>query len=272
MSSARIAIAAATLICVGGGRADAGDRELARQRYLTGTMLFQRGRYADALVELERGNQADPRPEFDYNIGLCLEKLGRALEAADAFDRFLAARPHDSEAQVLRADIARLRQSAAPVVTVTPPPPPLPPSPPPSPSPPSTATVGPQPYGAPTSLAQAFAPTPQQSFIHTTRGKATTALAVVGGALLVTSAVTGGIALGDRSAYRAGCAAGQCDDAGYDGGRRIAIATDVLLGIGAAAAVSAVIAGVARSHPRRTFAVAPSLAAHAGGVALAGSF
>ena len=260
------------VLCVGGGRAEAGDRELARQRYLTGTMLFQRSRYADALVELERGNQADPRPEFDYNIGLCLEKLGRAAEAADAFERFLAARPHDSEAEALRADIVRLRQSAAPPIAATAPSPPSPSPPSPSPPSPHADTGATQPYGAPTSLAQAFAPIPQRPFVRTTRGKATIALAVAGGALLVTSAITGGVALADRGAYRAGCAAGQCDDASYDGGRRVAVATDVLLGIGAAAAVTAVIVGVARSHSRRSFAVAPSVTTHAGGLALAGAF
>jgi len=270
MSAARCAFVAAIVLCVGGGRADAGDRELARQRYLTGTMLFQRGRYADALVELERGNQADPRPEFDYNIGLCLEKLGRAAEAADAFERFLAARPRDSEAEALRADIARLRQSAAPPIAATAPAPPSP-SPPPPPSLHADAGVA-QPYGAPASLAQAFAPIPQLPFARTTRGKATIALAVAGGALLVTSAVTGAVALGDRAAYRAGCAAGRCDDASYDGGRRVAVATDVLLGFGAAAAVTAVIVGVVRSHSPRSFAVAPSVTTHAGGFALAGAF
>src|SRR3569833_1193616 len=160
MRAVRCAFVAAMVLCVGGGRAEAGDRELARQRYLTGTMLFQRGRYADALVELERGNQADPRPVFYYNIGWGLEMLGRAAEAADACERFLAARPHDSEAEALRADIARLRQSAAPPIAATAPSPPSPPSPSPSPAPPSPhADAGAtQPYGAPTSLAQAFAP------------------------------------------------------------------------------------------------------------------
>jgi tetratricopeptide (TPR) repeat protein len=269
MSSARFAFVAAVVICLGGGRADAGgDQDLARQRYLTGTMLFQRGRYADALVELERGKQADPRPEFDYNIGLCLEKLGRAVEAADAFDRFLVARPHDSEAEVLRADVARLRQLAASTIAGN-----APSVPPPSLPAPAPAEVAvPQPYGAPTSLAQAFAPTPQRPFVRTTRGMATMALAAVGGALLVSSAITGGVALSDRDRYRAGCAAGRCDDAGYDGGRRLAVATDVLLGLGAAAAVTAVIVAVTRSHPRRTFAAAPSVTAHTGGFALAGAF
>lgn len=246
MRAARFAFVAAIVICVGDGRAAAGDQELARQRYLTGTVLFQRGRYADALVELERGKQSDPRPEFDYNIGLCLEKLGRAVEAADAFDRFLAARPLDPEAEVLRADVARLRQLAAPPVAVTPPSPPRDVA--------TAVAAGPQPYGAPTSVAQAFAPILQQPFARTARGKTTIALAVVGGALLVTGAVTGGVALGDRATYRAGCAVGRCDDAGYDGGRRMAVATDVLIGIGAAAAVTAVIVGVVRPRSRRTFA------------------
>jgi hypothetical protein len=280
-----------------GGRAEAGDRELARQRYQTGTMLFQRGRYADALVELERGKQADPKPEFDYNIGLCLEKLGRAAEAADAYQRFLAARPQDREAQAVRAEVARLRQlevQSSPSLPAPTPPPPAPssaapssaaPSPlpsPPAPSPaPSAAIVPPptgslslpsQPYGAPTSAEPAFDAAPRPaSFIRSSRGKATLAIAAIGAAALVTSAITGGLALGDRDRYRAGCAAGRCDDPGYDGGRRLAIATDVVLGLGVAAAVTATALGLSGLR-RRTFALAPSAGAHAAGVAVAGAF
>ena len=171
-----------------GGRAEAGDRELARQRYMTGTILYQRGRFADALVELERGKQADPRPEFDYNLGLCFEKLGRAAEAADAYERFLAARPQDREAQALRASVARLRQQAVQSVrrqrrqrprrrhrrrrlrrrrqrseAIAPPP---------------ASLSSPQPYGAPTSAEPAFDAAPRPvSFVRSSRGKATLAVA-----------------------------------------------------------------------------------------------
>ncbi|HXU74734.1 MAG TPA: tetratricopeptide repeat protein [Polyangia bacterium] len=282
MGALRFAIVTALVLTVGGGGAEAGDRELARQRYQTGTMLYQRGRYADALVELQRGNQAEPKPEFDYNIGLCLEKLGRTAEAADAYERFLAARPHDREAAVLRADIERLRRSvaaapaaaasavAAPVPSALPAPSVV--APPPSVIPPSEPAAPRQPYGAPSSVADAFAHDVRPpSFAHTTRGQATIALATIGGAALLTAAITGGVALSERDSYRAACAAGRCDDASYDGGRRVAVTTDVLLAVGAAAAVTATLAGVI-GRRERALVFAPSAGTHAVGLAVAGGF
>lgn len=262
-----------------GGRAEARDRELARQRYVTGTILYQRGHYADALIELERGKQADPKPEFDYNIGLCLERLGRAAEAADAYERFLEARPQDREAQALRASVAQLRQlvagsSPSPPALVARPlaPSPAPPLPPGSDVPPPASLSPSHPYGEPTSAKPVLdAAPPPVSFIRSSRGKATLTIATVGAAALVTSAITGAVALDDRDRYRAGCSAGRCDDAGYDDGRRIAIATDVLLGVGVAAAVTATALGLSRRR-LRTFALAPSGGTHAVGVAVAGTF
>ena len=289
MSARRLAAVLAIVITVGGADAYGGDRELARQRYLTGTVLYQRGRYADALVELERGKQADPKPEFDYNIGLCLQKLGRASEAADAYERFLAVRPQDREAEMLRAEIARLRASAAvvsvPSAVAAPTPPaggaPAAPNvvaPPPATSlapPPATWTApsaAVQPYGAPTSGVDAFASAARPpSFVRSTRGQAALAVAAVGGAALLTAAITGGVALSDRDSYRAGCAAGRCDDTRYDDGRRLAIGTDVLLGIGAAAAVTATIVAVTWRTEHRTV-VAPSASANGAGITLAGGF
>src|SRR5262245_61847982 len=91
-------------------RADEGDKEIARKRYEMGMLLFQRGKYTDALRELQAAKAAFDRPEFDYNIGLCLAKLDRPGDAADALERFVSARPNDAEAPAIRARIAELRQ------------------------------------------------------------------------------------------------------------------------------------------------------------------
>jgi len=274
MGARRLEIAIAILIGLAGGRAHAGDRELARQRYLTGTMLYERGRYSDALVELERGNQADPRPEFDYNIGLCLEKLGRAAEAASAYERFLAARPHDRDADVLRANVERLRRSAAaPSIVAAPSPMKAAPSTSAvEPSPTAVAAAEKQPFGAPGSIADAFAADVRPpSFVRSTRGRATIAIAAIGGAAFLTAAITGGVALSDRDRYRTDCAAGGCDDATYDAGRRLAVATDVLLAVGVGAAVTATLVGVSWRRERR-LAIAPSASAHAASLTVTGAF
>src|SRR5258706_2386304 len=102
------------LVCLAQGLAwaDEGDAELARQRYRTGQALFQRGRVEDALHEFEQGKASFALPEFDYNIGLCLAKLGRPADAADALARYIEARPNDPDAAGIWRMIAELRAEA----------------------------------------------------------------------------------------------------------------------------------------------------------------
>src|SRR4051812_12298103 len=92
--------------------ADEADTELARRRFETGKLLYDRGRYDQALVELQSAQASLQRPELDYNIGLCLDKLGRAREAADALERYIQARPDDGEAAGIWQLIAELRARA----------------------------------------------------------------------------------------------------------------------------------------------------------------
>jgi tetratricopeptide (TPR) repeat protein len=101
-------------------RADDGGIELARRRFANGQIRYQEGRYEEALVEFKAGKAHSPRPEFDYNIGQCLERLNRPLEAAEAFEEFVRRRPDDRDASRLRERIARLRPRP-PVPTELPP-------------------------------------------------------------------------------------------------------------------------------------------------------
>src|SRR6476659_6936169 len=96
---------AALLVC-SVARADDADREIARKRYEMGLLLFQRGKYSDALRELQAAKATVDRPELDYNIGLCLVKLDRPADAAEALERFVNARPTAPEAPNIRARIA----------------------------------------------------------------------------------------------------------------------------------------------------------------------
>jgi tetratricopeptide (TPR) repeat protein len=91
--------------------ADAAELELARRRFATGQLLYEQGRYDEALAEMKAARAALDKPQFDYNIGLCLEKLGHASEAADAFERFVRALPNDPEAPRIWQRIAELRVS-----------------------------------------------------------------------------------------------------------------------------------------------------------------
>jgi tetratricopeptide (TPR) repeat protein len=217
--------------------ADAPDRELARSRYATAQALVERGRYAEALAEFEAAKRLMNSPAFDYNIALCLVELDRPGEAAEALERYLAAKPDDEDAAKIRARIEELRQKAAQRKTAT--------------------------LKKPESNSDLKRGDERRRLF--TRAAIGT-LAVAGG-LLVTAAATGGVALQKRADYDRGCDFGPCDRAPYDLARSLAIATDVLIAVGAAAAVTGVVLFAVRPRAR-AMAVVPS----GGGVALVGSF
>jgi tetratricopeptide (TPR) repeat protein len=260
---------AALLVC-SVGFADEGDKEMARKRYEMGMLLFQRGKYADALRELEAAKAAFDRPEFDYNIGLCLAKLDRPGEAADALERFVKARPNDPEAPSIRTRIAELRQQLQK-------PPPAEPAPvsderpharaPDEPNPlPEKEALPPAPPGVPgvreeplppgevaaraAAVEEARRPPPPPSafsrFIRTPQGIATFAVGGFAVAAFLTSAITGGLAISRNNDYRDGCNLDICDHALYESARSLAIGTDVMLALGVAATVTTIVLAVVR--------------------------
>jgi len=88
------------------------EPSVAQRHYEAARGLYRVQRYREALEELHAGRAVAPRPEFDFDIGLCDEALGRWGEAADAYDRFLAAvAPIDRPAD-LPARVATLRARA----------------------------------------------------------------------------------------------------------------------------------------------------------------
>jgi hypothetical protein len=70
--------------------------------------------------------------------------------------------------------------------------------------------------------------------------------------------VTGGLALSVRSDYDAHC----CDTRRYDEGHTLAVASDVLLGLSVAAAITSVVVGATWKHGSRLAFSSSSLAVH----------
>lgn len=87
-------------------------KEAAKRAFDRGRALYGRGSYAEALVEFQRAREAFFLPEFDYNIGQCYLKLDLPGEAAEAFSRFLLAKPDDPEAPSLRLLVVELGRRA----------------------------------------------------------------------------------------------------------------------------------------------------------------
>lgn len=84
------------------------DVALARRRFQRGVELYAAGDYEAALAELDGAYAASAAPAVLYNIGSCLERLGRLDEAIDAFEAYLAEAP--SPRDEVRGRIDELRR------------------------------------------------------------------------------------------------------------------------------------------------------------------
>jgi hypothetical protein len=86
-----VLIVVALLETVGGAQADEQDpKEIARGRVREGNTLYDQGRHEEALGRYREAYAAYPSPKILFNVGQTLLRLGRDVEAAAAFDRFLA--------------------------------------------------------------------------------------------------------------------------------------------------------------------------------------
>ena len=61
-----------------------------KAHYDAGRAYFAAGETKRAIDEFRSGQRDDDRPAFDYNLGVCYEKLGDAARAVAAFRRFAA--------------------------------------------------------------------------------------------------------------------------------------------------------------------------------------
>jgi tetratricopeptide (TPR) repeat protein len=85
------------------------DRQAAQRHFERGRALYETGHYDEALVEFETAQKLKPLPELDYNIARTDERREAWGEAADAYERYLAAKPDAQDASDLRGRIEVLR-------------------------------------------------------------------------------------------------------------------------------------------------------------------
>lgn len=97
----------------GTGEAEEAQDEDARLLFERGNEAYADVRYEDALGYFEAAYALTSRPELQFNIGLCLERLDRDAEAIAAFERYLLARPDAANADNVRARIRVAREQMA---------------------------------------------------------------------------------------------------------------------------------------------------------------
>ncbi|MCR9165051.1 MAG: tetratricopeptide repeat protein [Nannocystaceae bacterium] len=148
--------------------------ERAMESYELGKKAYNAARYEDALGHFQEAATRYASPDFQYNIGLCYERLGKPDEAIRAFRTYLRAKPDaDDRANVedrifqLERDIERAKTDP-------------------------DGQVEPDPEPEPVS--QPEPPKPSRPFIITGA-----VLAGVGGALALGGGIGFGVAAADRS-------------------------------------------------------------------------
>ena len=209
------------LIAQGGvasARADAGalvsDDTAAKIHYEAGHKLYEAKRYKEALREFDAAYQASGRAALLYNMGRCHEQIGDEKEAIRAYEDFLAEDPHNPDRAHIERDLQALRERVWSVEQgLTP----------------DKITVAPDPPKR--------APMRRYPFI----------IGGIGLGLLVASIGTGVVAKQRETELLDRCPDLMCSgsDSGarylHDTGSRLAISTDVLLGLGGATVLASVI-------------------------------
>src|SRR3954468_9306832 len=121
LSMHRRAVIALTMVALtlgrvttGWGADDAARHEAKKLSDAAGEAL-ERGDVAGALADFRRAYALFPSPNLRFDIGEALDELGRAAEAVDAFEEFLAAAPDaPAAARQLAADrVAELGKRVA---------------------------------------------------------------------------------------------------------------------------------------------------------------
>ena len=102
-------------------------KALAKQKVVEGQDLYEQARYEEALVAFQDAAAAYASPDFQFNIGLCHERLGEPRAAIRAFEAYLRNKPDASDRASVEHRIAQLRaelerpQSPPPPVVEPPP-------------------------------------------------------------------------------------------------------------------------------------------------------
>ena len=248
----------AVLLCaaVATARATSEDDERAKAHFLAGQSYYEQASYTDALREFNEAYRISKRPALLYNIARCHEALEQYADAVKMLEAYLDQDPQTSDRAAVETRIGNLKEreaaqqkaQKAAAEPATPPP--------------ATATAPP---------AAPPAPAPRKRV----------ATWIVGGIGLGALAAALGTGVASQVAYNdlsSKCTGDRCDPSlqgKINSGRRLAVATDVLWPIGAAAVATAVVLFFVEGrhgHKERASVVVPLVGPSLGGLAVARDF
>lgn len=103
------------------------EKAAGRKHYKKAQRFYQDGLYEASLAEMTEAYRLSQFPDLLYNLAVVSEKLGHNKDALRFLERYLLDKPNAQDAEKVRGDIDRLKES------LRPPPPPEPVKPPPPP-------------------------------------------------------------------------------------------------------------------------------------------
>lgn len=259
------ALAIVALLCaaVAPARAMTEEDERAKAHFLAGQSYYDQASYTDALREFNEAYRISKKPALLYNIARCFEGLDQLDDAVRMLERYLQEDPQTPDRTAVETRIANLEQRRAARLSKMP----------------SEPTDAARP-ATPAATSAAVAPTSARPAHRQRRWTF-----IVGGVGVAALAAALGTGIASQLAYNdldGKCTGGHCDPATVpnaqsriDSGKRLALATDVLWPIGAAAVVAGVVLFfVEGRHPaeRPRARLIPLVAPTLGGLAVAREF
>ncbi|HEX9100985.1 MAG TPA: tetratricopeptide repeat protein [Polyangia bacterium] len=258
-----LAIAAVVCALVAPAHAITEEDERAKAHFLAGQSYYDQASYADALREFNEAYRISKRPALLYNVARCHEALEEYADAVKLLQRYLDEDPQTTDRAAVEARIAALKereaardqaQAAAPAEAQ---------------KPPSTAQPPPATASAP------VAPAPRKRLY-------TWIVGGVGVAALAAALGTGVASQLDYNDLSSKCTGNACDPAmvanaqsKINSGKKLALATDVLWPIGAAAVVAGVVLFFVEGRhasKERARLILPLVGPSLGGLAVAHDF
>ncbi len=193
----------------------------AREHFKLGRSFYEAGRFQQAAEEFEVAYRLSARPQLLYNVYVARRDAGGLPSAVEALRNYLAQVPDAPDRVNLEARLSSLEaqvkrqeeQEAARAASER-------------------------------KAAEAEAKVKTRTRTERVRSVVPLVLMGTGGALLLGSAVTGGLALSNAGKLDKECAGSLCppsEQSGVDATKTLAITTDVLWAVGGAAAVTGLI-------------------------------
>ena len=210
------------------------DMEAAKAHFAAGSAYYDQANYADAVKEFNEAYRLSKRIDLLYNIAVCYERLAQYDSAIQALQKYLTDKPDAPDRVTIQSRIGNLEKRRD--ENGQPPPAMPPPTP-----PPFAPRTGPN-GGVPGAVDR-----PAHWYVPGV------AVGAGGVAILLASLGTGLGAHAIHDDLVKTCLGNVCEDSQrskVDEGKALALASDVLLGVGAAATVAGAILLIVQSrHP-----------------------